>query len=110
MVPDQNVYVTFDGGGCSVFDGNSCSAKNDVNFAVHTSGYDLGCAQHTYAWDFGDGKQSTDTAPAHRYAADGTYHVKVHVSNGTAGADLTTTVKVTGGTPSAPRGGHAVRH
>jgi PKD repeat protein len=57
---------------------------------------------HTYSWDFGDGKQSTDAAPAHRYTSDGTYHVKVHVSNGAGGADLTTTVKVTGGTPAVP--------
>ena len=105
-----NVYVTYQGDGCS-FPGQSCSAKADVAFAVSSNGfYDLGCAKHTYSWDFGDGGHSAATAPSHRYTADGTYTVKVHFDNGKANADLTTTVKVVGATPSAPRGGHAVRH
>jgi PKD repeat protein len=112
MVPDQNVYVSFygDGDGCNAISGN-CSAKADVTFAVSSSGaYNFDCALHTYSWDFGDGTHSTDKAPAHRYTADGVYNVKVHVVAGSAAVDLTSTVRITGATPVAPRGGHAVRH
>jgi PKD repeat protein len=109
MVPDSNVYVTFFGDGCSIA-GGSCSAKNDVAFGVMAYGYNFTCAQHTYAWDFGDGARSSETAPSHRYTADGTYKVKVHLSNGPQSVDLTINVKVVNGTVSVPRGGHAVRH
>jgi len=101
MVPDQNVYVVYFGDGCSAASG-SCSAKADVAFAVGSSGYTFDCSPHTYSWDFGDGAHSTDKAPLHRYTSDGTYHVKVHVAVGTASADLTSTVKVVGGTPVVP--------
>jgi len=109
MEADVNVYVSYFGDGCGPFSGN-CSAKTDVAFGVTSRGYVFECAPHTYAWDFGDGTHSTDKAPTHRYTADGTYHVTVHLSNGSAAVDLTSTVKVVGAPPVAPRGGHAVRH
>jgi PKD repeat protein len=110
MVPDQNVYISFYGDGCTAISGN-CSAKADVAFAVSTNGsYDFSCAPHTYSWDFGDGGHSTDNAPLHRYAADGTYTVRVHVAVGAASVDLTSTARVVNGTPTIPRGGRAVRH
>ncbi|MEA2327506.1 MAG: xanthomonalisin, partial [Thermoanaerobaculia bacterium] len=110
MKPEENVYVTYFGDGCTAANG-SCSAKANVAFAVGSSGYSFDCALHTYSWDFGDGKLSTDAAPLHRYTVDGTYHVKVHVAVGTASVDLTSTVKVIGGAAAPPpRGGHAVRH
>jgi PKD repeat protein len=111
MVPDNNVYVYFTGDGCTAVAGN-CSAKSDVAFGVGATGYDFGCALHTYTWDFGDGSQhSTNMAPSHRYTVDGTYHVTVHLSNGSAAVDLTTTVKVVNGAVAGPpRGGRAVRH
>jgi PKD repeat protein len=109
MIPDQNVYVTYYGDGCTAVAG-SCNAKADVAFAVSSSGYNFDCAVHSYSWDFGDSKQSTDKAPTHRYTADGTYHVKVHVTAGTSSVDLIQTVKVVNGAAVQPRGGHAVRH
>jgi FOG: PKD repeat len=109
MIPNENVYVTFNGDGCNAVSG-SCSAKADVTFAVSATGYDLSCGSPTYSWDFGDGGHSTDKAPAHRYTANGTYNVKVHFSNGTQPVDLPSTVKVVNATPVVPRGGHAVRH
>ena len=109
IVPDINVYVTFFGDGCNAISGN-CSAKADIAFDVNATGYDFTCASHTYSWDFGDGGHGTGKTPLHRYTADGTYHVVVHFSNGSATADLNATVKVVGATPVAPRGGHAVRH
>ncbi|MGA8808804.1 MAG: PKD domain-containing protein [Thermoanaerobaculia bacterium] len=109
IIPDGNDYVTFFGDGCNAISGN-CSAKADIAFDVNATGYDFSCATHTYSWDFGDGGHATGKTPLHRYTADGTYHVIVHFSNGSATADLNATVKVTGATPVAPRGGHAVRH
>lgn len=35
----------------------------------------------TYHWDFGDGKISTEAAPAHQYTADGTYDVRLIACN-----------------------------
>jgi PKD repeat protein len=104
MIPGGtgNVYVTYYGDGCTATAG-SCSAKNDVAFAVSAAGYDFGCAQHAYAWDFGDGAHSSQTAPLHKYTADGTYRVTVHLSHGTTGVDLTATVKVVGATPVTNR-------
>ncbi|NDV46078.1 PKD domain-containing protein [Paludibacter sp. 221] len=44
---------------------------------------------NSYAWDFGDGKTSTETNPVHTYAANGTYSVKLTAS-GEGGTDSTT--------------------
>ena len=101
MIPDQNVFITYYGDGCTAVAG-SCNAKADVAFAVNSSGYNLDCAVHSYSWDFGDGKQSTDKAPTHRYTADGIYHVKVHVTGGTSSVDLLQTVTVINGGPVVP--------
>lgn len=113
MVTDgasANVYVTYSGGGCTVFNGNNCSGKDDVAFAVSSIGYDFTCAQHNYSWDFGDGKQGSGATPSHKYTADGTYRVTVHISVGTASADLATTVKVTGAGPVVPPKHRGVAH
>jgi len=40
-----------------------------------------GTAPYTYLWDFGDGANSTEVAPAHLYAAPGIYHVQVRVTD-----------------------------
>ena len=105
--PSVSLPLSGVGEGCTVFNGNNCSGKADVAFAVSAIGYDFTCATHTFSWDFGDGKSSADAAPSHRYTADGTYHVKVHIAVGTASADLTTTVKVVGAGPVVPPRHHA---
>ncbi len=50
----------------------------------------------TYAWDFGDGKSSTEKSPSHTYAKEGSYTVKLTVSDKKETNVKTTTVKVTG--------------
>lgn len=37
-----------------------------------------------FNWDFGDGASSTEQDPVHRYAAAGTYQVKLKITTGTA--------------------------
>ena len=55
----------------------------------------------TYSWDFGDGKTSTAANPSHSYTANGTYTVKLTVSNGTLTGMATTTVVVGSSPPTA---------
>ncbi len=47
----------------------------------------------SYAWDFGDGGSSTAVVPSHRFAAAGTYPVKLTVTDNQGGTG-TTTVQV----------------
>ncbi len=50
----------------------------------------------SYAWDFGDGNTSTDENPAHTYAKDDTYTVKLTATNAGGGSDnITKEVKIT---------------
>lgn len=56
-----------------------------------------------WAWDFGDGNASTQTNPAHIYAAPGTYTVTLVVtaSNGQADAEVKTNYITVNPTPTA---------
>ncbi len=45
----------------------------------------------TYVWDFGDGSTSTVPAPAHTFAIDGTYPVKLTVTDNRGGTNSSTT-------------------
>ena len=55
----------------------------------------------TYSWDFGDGNTSTAANPSHKYTANGTYTVKLTVSNGSQTGSSTTTVVVGQSPPTA---------
>ena len=50
----------------------------------------------TYTWDFGDGTQSTASAPTHTYAAPGFYTVKVTVDDGDGGDSHASFVQAVG--------------
>ncbi|MGZ5340015.1 MAG: PQQ-dependent sugar dehydrogenase [Solirubrobacterales bacterium] len=52
----------------------------------------------SYAWDFGDGGSSAGPAPAHTYAANGSYNVRLTASDGRGGTATTTTVVTVGNT------------
>ena len=53
-------------------------AESPVGFVPTISG---GSAPYTYAWSMGDGATSTATAPTHVYAAIGTYHIVLNVTD-----------------------------
>ena len=53
----------------------SCPNK-PVNFSSYSTGPNL-----TYHWDFGDGSTSNQFNPAHQYAADGIYTVKLFITD-----------------------------
>jgi len=53
----------------------------------------------SYAWDFGDGTQSTDQNPPHSYRNGGIFEVRLRVSNATGQDLVTKTVEV----PSLPQ-------
>ena len=44
----------------------------------------------SYAWTFGDGGNSTDANPAHVYTANGTYPVKLTVTDNRGGTNSVT--------------------
>ena len=52
----------------------------------------------TYAWDFGDGKTSTEKSPKYVYGFNGTYLAKLTVTNATGNNSIEKTVTVTNGT------------
>ena len=57
----------------------------------------------SYSWSFGDGATSSAAAPAHRYAAPGTYTARLTVSDGRGGsATATTTISVRAPDPPDP--------
>lgn len=65
-----------------------------ANNQVETTNNSIGAA--SYLWDFGDGTTSTDTAPVHQYATDGTYTISLTVTtiNGcTDQTDINVTVQ-----------------
>ena len=70
----EDVPLAFDGSGSSDFDGDPL----------------------TYAWDFGDGNNSTGVTPSHTYLAGGVYNVALTVNDGTVDSlPVATTATVT---------------
>jgi PKD repeat protein len=56
----------------------------------------------TWAWDFGDGNNSTSQNPSNQYVADGTYNVCVTITNASGSDTFCDSVIVTGATPDPP--------
>lgn len=59
--------------------------KNNIQFTATDV-----TAGNTYSWDFGDGNTSTSQNPLHIYSADGTYNVKLTVTNSSGCTDTKT--------------------
>lgn len=64
------------------------------------SATDAGGDALTYDWDFGDGRTGSGATLTHAYDQDGTYTVKVTVSDGTDSTSSSTTVVVTNAPPA----------
>lgn len=59
----------------------------------------------SYAWTFGDGGSATGASASHTYAADGTYPIRLEVTDSGGGTDATTRqVTVAGDTTPPPTG------
>ena len=54
----------------------------------------------TYAWDFGDGSSGSGATPTHTYADNGSYVVKLSVSDGSLSAEATAAAVITNVAPS----------
>ena len=74
LVPDKNVDHSPIAPDFTV-DTDTGASPLDVQFS-----YSGGLGADNYAWDFGDGNQSTERDPSHTYAAPGTYDVSLTVS------------------------------
>jgi PKD repeat protein len=85
--------ITSSANGLSVaFDGTSSTAADGATIT-------------SYAWEFGDGATSTQSAPTHDYAAPGDYNVKLTVTDSLgATGSATKTVTVSTATPTVLAG------
>jgi PKD repeat protein len=72
--------------------------NSTVTFSAPPSG---GSPPYTYAWDFGDGASSAEPSPTHTYAANGTYSVKVTVTDSAGNQAIQTRQVIIGA--QAPR-------
>jgi len=101
VLPDPQVTVN------SV---STVTANTSTTFGAITTG---GLAPYSYAWNFGDGTQSTQQMPQHTFSGKGAYTVSVKVTD-SAGYSTTSSVNITvtqssistrtssGGTSSTP--------
>lgn len=59
---------------------SSCSASTSISVTI-TDKSTGGLKPYKYAWDFGDGTNSTRRSPSHRYTGYGTYNVTLKVTD-----------------------------
>ncbi len=78
-------------------DRNSGPIPLDVKFIDQSTG----SQPLSYTWDFGDGSNSSEQNPAHKYEISRTYHVNLTVSNA-GGISAPVTHDVVAGGPSEP--------
>jgi len=104
MTPGLNIFFNYNGpaSGCNASNG-TCGTSENIAFTTGVLGYNLGCATHTYLWNFGDGGQSTEQNPAHAYTAGGDYAITLKITRADgAVANLSRTVKVAGANNCPP--------
>jgi PKD repeat protein len=76
-------------------------AFSDVRFDATTSDAGLGAVITSYSWDFGDGSTGSGVVATHRFRAEGSYVVKLTVtnSNGLSSTSAGTVISVGAATP-----------
>jgi PKD repeat protein len=76
---------------------NRIATNTLVTFSA-TGSYDPEGVTVTYRWDFGDGSTSTQATTTHSFATNGTYNVRLNVSDGvnTTSTNLSITVVLVG--------------
>jgi hypothetical protein len=57
---------------------NAVKTGEDIRFEPRIAG---GFSPYSYEWDFGDGSTSTDAVPTHAYKSEGSYTVKLKVTD-----------------------------
>lgn len=78
----SNVFIDYHGFASACRAGSNCYPSETITFDAVGSGYDFGCATHTYSWNFGDGTGSASgNSVQHKFAAIGTYTVSLTISN-----------------------------
>ncbi|NHB84223.1 PKD domain-containing protein [Tessaracoccus sp. HDW20] len=66
------------------------SAKQDRRVTFSGTGTDIDGTIESYAWDFGDGQSSAGQNPVHVYTANGTFTVKLTVTDNRGGTGTAT--------------------
>jgi PKD repeat protein len=100
----SNVFVTYSGNSssCAAL-GGACSPGESITFnASRFTGYDFGCAPHTFNWTFGDGGTAVGQTVTHAFNAASTYTVTCTVNNGSQTFAATQAVSVGAVTPTPP--------
>lgn len=90
---------------CNAFSG-TCPVNDILQFTAKSfTGYDFGCGNHTFQWDFGDGGSGSGVNANHAYTSAKTYDVKLTINNGNQTFIVNQQVKVgTGGGTVNPGG------
>ncbi|HEX9160568.1 MAG TPA: PKD domain-containing protein [Thermoanaerobaculia bacterium] len=84
---------------CGPLSNSACAAGESLSFTVQQSfPYDIGCANHSFDWDFGDGSPHASTRDVvHQFPSGGaTFNVKCTVSNGQQTVTLVQPVAISG--------------
>ena len=107
LVEDYSLWVDYANSTntCTPFVAGGCKASDALTFTVKDAfPYSIGCATHTFNWDFGDNSTHLTTRDAiHTYQGKGTYNVTCQVSNGSAQATLHATIIIgDGGSAQKP--------
>jgi len=95
-----NVFIAYIGpsSGCSTAASSpACGTGESIPFGARSFGYNYGCANHSFSWNYGDGTNGSGQDAPHSYSAAGTYNVSVTISNGGQTFTATQAVRVGGG-------------
>jgi len=63
-------------------------------FDVQSFNYNLGCATHTFQWNFGDGTVDGQKTVSHAFSQPGNYRVSCNVSNGAQTVTLSQNITI----------------
>src|ERR1043165_8637597 len=80
----SNIFITYvaNDGSCTSFDENPCNSGAVVQFYPGYYGYNLGCGNHRFTWEFSDGSSSNVPYPVHIFAGAGSRPVYLTIESG----------------------------
>jgi PKD repeat protein len=83
----------------------SCTPGETLQLSIQPIAYAIGCATHSFSWNFGDGTQSVSGQEVtHAFSGGGAFNVTVTVTNPQQNLQVPATIRVSG-TPPPPNPG-----